>query len=81
MTPLSFLLSNPQNIIKVLFYTFCHKFSDYVLWLDVLGSLNYSLGPLIYIVPMFVLYVIGSDVSDYGYKIKLFVWFHLLLPV
>ena len=71
MTPFEFLLSNPKHVILLLIITFINKFADYMYWLDVLGSLNYSLGPLTYIVPMFALYVIGSDVSEYGYKIKL----------
>lgn len=70
MSTKDFLLSNPKNILKLLFFTFCYKLSDFILWLDVLGSLNYPLGPLIYLVPMFLLYVIGSDVSNVSDKIK-----------
>ena len=71
MSPLQFLTSNPLNIFKVLFYTFCYKFSDYLLWLDTLGSLNYPLGPLIYIVPMFTLYVLGSECMSAENEIRL----------
>ncbi len=70
MSPLQFLMSNPVNIIRVLFYTFCYKLSDYILWLDMLGSLNYPLGPLIYLVPMFMLFVIGSETSDASDRIR-----------
>ena len=71
MTTLQFLLSSPLNVFKVLFHTFTDKFSDYVLWLNVLGSLNYPLGPLIYLVPMFALYVFGSETYLVDMDIKL----------
>ena len=71
MSPLAFLTSNPLNVFKVLFYTFCYKFSDYLLWFDTLGSLNYPLGPLIYLVPMFALYVLGSECMMSEIEIKL----------
>ncbi len=70
MSTLEFLFASPLNIFKILFHTFTDKFTDYVLWLNVLGSLNYSLGPLIYIVPMFALYVFGSEVSAAGIDIR-----------
>lgn len=70
MSTLDFLLASPLNVFKILFHTFTDKFSDYVLWLNVLGSLNYPLGPLIYIVPMFALYVFGSEVYAEGIDIK-----------
>ncbi len=71
ITQLEYLRQNPVMILKVLLYTFNVKFNDYMLWLNTLGSLNYSLGPLIYIVPMYTLYVAGSDVNEYCSKIKL----------
>ncbi|MBR1817085.1 MAG: DUF2142 domain-containing protein [Lachnospiraceae bacterium] len=64
MTPFQFLLDNPVNVIRLLISSFLHKLSDFILWLDVLGSLNYPLGPLIYIVPMFIFYVFGSEVYE-----------------
>ena len=70
MSTLDFLLASPLNVFKVLFHTFTDKFSDYVLWLNVLGSLNYPLGPLIYIVPMFALYVFGSEIYMVDANIK-----------
>ncbi|MBO6113506.1 MAG: DUF2142 domain-containing protein [Lachnospiraceae bacterium] len=70
MSTLDFLFASPLNVFKILFHTFTDKFSDYVLWLNVLGSLNYPLGPLIYIVPMFALYVFGSEVYMTGEEVK-----------
>ncbi|MBQ9608467.1 MAG: DUF2142 domain-containing protein [Lachnospiraceae bacterium] len=70
MTPLEFLLGNPVNIIKLLIYSFLYKLTDYVYWLDVLGSLNYQLGPLIYIIPAFVFYVVGSEINKPDINIR-----------
>ena len=62
-TPLAYIMQSPLNILRVLKYTLLVDFNTYVYWLNALGSLNYILEPLIYIKPMFMLYVTGSDVS------------------
>lgn len=69
MTQLQYMQQHPTHIFKVLLNTGINKFTDYMLWLNVLGWLNYSLGPLIYIVPMFAMYVLASDVSELNNKI------------
>ncbi len=70
MTQMEYLSQNPIMILKVLLYACSVKFSDYMIWLNTLGSLNYSLGPLIYIVPMYAMYVSGSDVNEYCSRIQ-----------
>lgn len=70
MTQSQYLMEHPKFILQVLITTFMAKFTDYMLWLNMLGSLNYSLGPLIYIVPMFALFVAGMDSNEICDKIK-----------
>lgn len=69
MTQLQYMQQHPIHIFKVLINTAINKFQDYMLWLNVLGWLNYSLGPLIYIVPMFTMYVLASDVNEINVKV------------
>lgn len=64
MTQTQYLMEHPKFIIQVLLTTFAVKFNDYMLWLNMLGSLNYSLGPLIYIVPMFAVFAACLDSND-----------------
>ncbi len=71
ITQLAYVKQHPAILIQTLISTFVAKFTDYMLWLNVLGSLNYSLGPLIYIVPMFALYVAGNDVNEYCLRVKM----------
>lgn len=63
VSQVSYLMEHPKFFVWVLINTFNVKFQDYMLWLNTLGSLNYSLGPLIYIVPMFAIFVGALDVN------------------
>ncbi len=66
----SYVMQHPKFLAWVLINTFNVKFQDYMLWLNTLGSLNYSLGPLIYIVPMFAMFVGALDVNNACIAIK-----------
>jgi len=61
VTQIGYLTTHPGLIIKVLLTTFMDKFNDYMLWLNTLGAVNYSLGPLIYLVPMAAIYIGAAD--------------------
>lgn len=61
VTQIGYLTAHPGLIIKVLLTTFMDKFNDYMQWLNTLGAVNYSLGPLIYIVPMTAVYIGAAD--------------------
>lgn len=54
MTQLQFVLSNPLAFVKMLISTFVNNFEFYVERLNVLGWLNYSLGPLTVVIPCFM---------------------------
>ena len=41
-----------------------------MLWLNTLGNLNYQLGPLIYLVPMYAVYVGALDRNDACERIR-----------
>lgn len=58
---LQYLVGSPLSVPRVLIDTFMSKFNDWMLWLNTLGNLNYPLGPLIYIVPMYAVYVGCQD--------------------
>ena len=56
MTQMQYLMAHPKFIIQVLIGTFMTKFDSFMIWLNTLGTLNCSLGPMIYIVPMFAVF-------------------------
>lgn len=70
VSQVSYLLQHPKFFVWVLVNTFNVKFQDYMLWMNTLGSLNYSLGPLIYIVPMFAVFAGALDVNGACAAIK-----------
>lgn len=70
VTQMQYLLGHPKLIIQVLIGTFMTKFDSFMIWLNTLGTLNCSLGPMIYIVPMFAVFT--GCLDNYGtyYRIK-----------
>lgn len=70
MTQLQYLMKNPFFVIEVLLRTIRYKFNDYMLWLNTLGALNYELGPLVYMVPMFAVFVGCLDQNEASAGIK-----------
>lgn len=63
VSQISYLMQHPKFFVWVLINTFNVKFQDYMLWMNTLGSLNYSLGPLVYLVPMFAVFAGALDVN------------------
>ncbi len=61
MTQMQYLLEHPKFILQMLITTFLNKFNDWMLWLNTLGNLNFQLGPLIYLMPMFAMFVGSLD--------------------
>ncbi|MEY8392424.1 DUF2142 domain-containing protein [Lachnospiraceae bacterium] len=70
VTQLGYLMEHPAFVLKVLKATFIMKFNDYMLWLNTLGSMNYLLGPLIFIVPMFAVFAGCLDYNELCGKIR-----------
>lgn len=72
ITQTGYLLAHPFFIVKVLAATFKNKFNDYMLWLNTLGNQNYPLGPLIFMVPMFAMFIGAADRNEKcdGIKIR-----------
>lgn len=70
MTQTQYLAEHPAFILKVLLATFKHNFNVYMSELNTLGSLNYSMEPLIFIVPMFAVFVGCLDCNDVSSRIK-----------
>lgn len=57
MTQFQYLSQHPKFIIQMLITTFLNKFNDWMTWLNTLGNLNYQLGVLIYLMPMYMIFV------------------------
>ncbi len=70
MSQTQYLLEHPKFILQMLITTFLNKFNDWMLWLNTLGNLNYQLGPLIYLVPMYAVYVGALDRNDACERIR-----------
>ena len=71
ITQTQYLVEHPYFIVEVLVKTFVYRFSEYMLSLNILGSLTYSLGPLQFIVPMFLIFVSCLDANEACNKISL----------
>lgn len=71
LTQTQYLMEHPYFIAEVLVKTFIYRFSEYMLSLNILGSITYSLGPLQFIVPMFLIFVSCLDVNEVCNKISL----------
>lgn len=70
ITQMQYLADHPAFILKVLLATFKHNFNVYMSELNTLGSLNYSMEPLIFIVPMFAVFVGCLDCNDVSNRIR-----------
>lgn len=70
MTQTQYVMNNPIVYAKLLIRTVAEQFSEYVLRLDVLGWLSYSLGPLIVIVPSFLVGVAILDTEKPFNQVK-----------
>lgn len=70
VTQLGYLRQHPKFIIQMLITTFLNKFNDWMTWLNTLGSLNYQLGVLIYLMPMYMVFVGCLDQSKACEKIR-----------
>ncbi|MEY8390587.1 DUF2142 domain-containing protein [Lachnospiraceae bacterium 45-W7] len=71
ITQTQYLLEHPKFIIQVLLTTFFQEFSDWMLRLNTLGNLNYQLGPLIYILPMYAVFVGSLDRTQASEKVRI----------
>ncbi|MCI8299138.1 MAG: DUF2142 domain-containing protein [Lachnospiraceae bacterium] len=71
ITQTQYLLEHPKFIIQVLITTFGHEFNEWMLRLNTLGSLNYPLGLLIYILPMYAVFVCSLDRTEACAKIRI----------
>lgn len=71
MTQTQYLMVHPMFVFRMLFHTFLYKFNDYVLMLNILGSLNYPLLGLQFIVPLFLVFAVCIDVNQACVKIRL----------
>lgn len=70
ITQIQYLMQHPLFVIKVLYTTFLQKFQEYMTGLNTLGSLNYVLGPLVFIVPLVVTFIGAVDRNEACEKIK-----------
>lgn len=70
VTQVQYLLQHPKFILQVLITTFFQEFNDWMLRLNTLGNLNYQLGPLSYILPMYVVFVGSLDRTEACAKIR-----------
>lgn len=70
MAQTQYLMAHPLFIFRVVLGTFLHKFNDYMLMLNILGSLNYPLMGLQFIVPLFLVFAACIDVNQTCLKIK-----------
>lgn len=70
MTQTQYLMAHPTFVFRVLVGTFLHKFNDYMLMLNILGSLNYPLMGLQFMVPLFLVFAACIDVNQACGQIK-----------
>lgn len=70
MTQLQYVMHNPIQLVKVLINTAFTQFSAYAIWLNTLGTLNYSLDLLIYIVPCVLSVIAFLDVNEISARIS-----------
>lgn len=70
MSQFGFILQNPLHVVKALISTMEVYFSVYAEWLNTLGWLEYPLGPLLYIIPCFLVGCACLDTNEYSEKLK-----------
>lgn len=68
---LNFALHNPVHVLKALISTMEQYFSIYAEWLNTLGWLEYPLGPLLYVIPCFLVGVACLDANEKSKKMKI----------
>lgn len=71
ITQSQYLMEHPKVIFQMLINTFLYKFGEYVLMLNVLGSLNYPLGAFQLLIPMFLIFAACIDINQECCKIRL----------
>ncbi len=70
MTQTQYLIEHPLFVVRLLYRTLKYKFNDYLLWLNTLGSMNCTLGPLVHLVPWLAVFVASVDQNDVSANIR-----------